>query len=106
MWLFAIKENEIRPGRITRIYPKGRAVLLIKTGTDPTIWAIESNCPHMGCSLGGAILDGTSIQCPCHDWKFDITTGQFSDAREIRLKTFETRTENGEVLINIQEAVA
>jgi 3-phenylpropionate/trans-cinnamate dioxygenase ferredoxin subunit len=106
MWQFAIKENEIRPDRINRIYPKGRAVLLIKTGTNPAILAIESNCPHMGCSLGGAIFDGTYIQCPCHDWRFDITTGQFSEAREIRLQTFETKIENGEVHINIQEAIA
>jgi nitrite reductase/ring-hydroxylating ferredoxin subunit len=102
MWTFAIKEDRLRENRLNRIYPAGLPVVVIKK--DGYLRMIASNCPHMGCSLGGAVFDGTFIQCPCHDWRFDITTGRFSEAQEIRLQTYESKIENGDVYINIEEA--
>ncbi len=71
MWTFAAKEKDVRANRINRAYPKGVAVLIVKV--NGRLHSLSSNCPHMGCSLGGAILEGTVVQCPCHDWRFDVT---------------------------------
>jgi len=51
----------------------------------------------MACPLGGGRLEGFTVECPCHDWKFDIRTGEFVTAREIRVPTYETRSEGGHV---------
>jgi nitrite reductase/ring-hydroxylating ferredoxin subunit len=104
MWIFAIQEKKIRKNRLNRIYPKGLPVLVIKKGAH--LHAIASNCPHMGCSLGGALLEKNIITCPCHDWRFDITTGRFVEAHEIRLQTYESKIENGDVFIDIEEVNA
>jgi nitrite reductase/ring-hydroxylating ferredoxin subunit len=101
MWTFAIKDNEIQENRLYRVYPKGLPVLIFKKGT--SLYSVASNCPHMGCSLGGAAFEGTILQCPCHDWRFDITTGFFIDAPEIRLETYRLKAENGNVYINLEK---
>lgn len=101
MWTFAAKEKDVRANRINRAYPKGVAVLIVKV--NGRLHSLSSNCPHMGCSLGGAILEGTVVQCPCHDWRFDVTSGRFIDAPEIRLETYELKTENGDVFINLEK---
>jgi 3-phenylpropionate/trans-cinnamate dioxygenase ferredoxin subunit len=100
MWTFAIKESGLRTGGVTRAYPKGIAVLLIRL--EGAVHAVSSNCPHMGCSLGGAILTGTILTCPCHEWQFDITTGKFISAPEIGLETYPAKIENGDILINLR----
>jgi nitrite reductase/ring-hydroxylating ferredoxin subunit len=104
MWTFAIKERDLRENRINRVYPKGIAVILIKSGG--ALHALSSNCPHMGCPRGGAVWEGTTVQCPCHDWRFDITTGRFIDAPEIGLETYSLKTENGDVFINLEKEAA
>jgi len=103
MWVFAVKENEVEDNRINRIYPKGIAVLLIKK--DGEMHAVSARCPHMSCSLGDAKLEGNIITCPCHDWRFDIVTGEFLDANEIKLKTYEVKIEDGDVLVRLDEVV-
>jgi 3-phenylpropionate/trans-cinnamate dioxygenase ferredoxin subunit len=99
MWTFAIKQVDFRENRINRVYPKGIAVILVQRGN--MIHALSSNCPHMGCSLGGAILENDTVQCPCHDWKFDIQTGRFTAAQEIGLEIYPLKVENGDILINL-----
>ena len=99
MWTFAIKERDLKENRPNRVYPKGIAVILIKSGG--ALHALASNCPHMGCSLGGAITDNNTIQCPCHDWTFDISTGRFTEANEIGLETYPLKCENGDISINL-----
>ncbi|HUI93681.1 MAG TPA: Rieske (2Fe-2S) protein [Chitinivibrionales bacterium] len=99
MWTFAIKETELSDNRIHRIYPRGVAALIFKK--DGGLFSLSSNCPHMGCSLGGAVVEGETIQCPCHDWKFDLATGRFTEAKEIGLQTYPLKSENGDVSIDL-----
>jgi 3-phenylpropionate/trans-cinnamate dioxygenase ferredoxin subunit len=55
----------------------------------------------MACSLGGGTLEGYTIKCPCHDWGFDIRTGEFLDAKEIRIQTYEWKLSEGKILIKV-----
>jgi len=57
----------------------------------------------MACPLGGGSLDGYVIKCPCHDWRYDIRTGEFLDAKEIKIPIYESRVSDGKVFVNIVE---
>jgi len=100
MWAFAAKESELKDNQINAVYPKGIALILIKK--EGKLFALSAVCSHMGCSLAGALLDDYIIQCPCHDWRFDIRTGEFLDATEIKLATYKTRIQDGNVLVELQ----
>ncbi len=77
-WIFVIEENELQENSVNLVFPRGLPVLLIKkTGQ---IYAISNKCAHMACGLGGGTLKDYTIQCPCHDWRYDIRTGEFLDA--------------------------
>ena len=39
-------------------------------------YAIGDTCTHMGCSLSEGDLEETTVTCPCHGSRFDVTTGQ------------------------------
>jgi 3-phenylpropionate/trans-cinnamate dioxygenase ferredoxin subunit len=55
----------------------------------------------MACTLAAGYLEGYTIKCPCHDWKFDIRTGEFLDAREIKIPTYELRLAEKKVFVKV-----
>ena len=74
-------------------------MLLVRRG--PEIFAIENRCAHMGCPLAAGKLEGHILECPCHDWRFDIRDGSFLAAPELALKTYKTELRNGSIFVRI-----
>lgn len=100
-WVFAIEANKLEENNLNMVFPKGLPVLLIKKAGK--IYAVSNKCAHMACALGGGTLKGYIIECPCHDWRYDIRTGEFLDAKEIKIPVFEWKLSDGKVFIKIEE---
>ena len=45
------------------------------TNVDGHLYAFDDRCTHTGCSLSKGTLHGTTVTCPCHGSKFDVTSG-------------------------------
>jgi 3-phenylpropionate/trans-cinnamate dioxygenase ferredoxin subunit len=56
----------------------------------------------MECPLSKGDLEGYVIKCPCHDWRFDIRSGEFLDAKEITVHAYETKVDDGKVYVNLE----
>jgi nitrite reductase/ring-hydroxylating ferredoxin subunit len=89
-WVPALDESALAEGAIAVVYPQGLSILLIRTGG--RVFALRNRCAHMACTLARGKLEGYSLRCPCHTWRFDIRTGEFLDAREISIPTYECRS--------------
>jgi nitrite reductase/ring-hydroxylating ferredoxin subunit len=100
-WVFAIEENKLLDNAVNPVFPKGLAVLLIKKAGQ--LYAVSNKCAHMACGLGGGALRDYTIQCPCHDWRYDIRTGEFLDAKEIKIPIYRWRLVDGKIFINLEE---
>lgn len=100
-WVFAIEDNKLQDNFVNMVFPNGLPVLLVKKAGE--IYAISNKCAHMACALAGGTLKDYIIKCPCHDWKFDIRTGEFLDAKEIKLKVYEWKSSEGKIFIKIGE---
>lgn len=100
-WVFALMEGELSENSFNYITIKGLPILLIKK--EGRVYAIKNMCAHMGCPLSGGELSGYTLKCPCHDWNYDIRTGGFIDAPEIKLATYETKNEDGKILLKTEE---
>jgi nitrite reductase/ring-hydroxylating ferredoxin subunit len=98
-FIFTIKENELKESEPSFISVGGVSIVLIKK--EGRLYALRNRCNHMWCSFNGAKLEGYILKCPCHDWRYDIRTGEFIDAREIRLETYQTKIEGGEIFIDL-----
>ena len=75
-------------------------------GRDGRLWAIENRCPHRGGPLAEGIIGRDQVVCPLHGHKFDLTTGQGSEAREC-VNVFKVWEENQKIVIlfSLPEAV-
>lgn len=98
-WITTIEESKVGEGSYVAVYPRGLSLLLVKV--DGELHAIDNKCVHMGCPLEGGKLTGHILTCPCHDWRFDVRTGDFVTASELSIRTYDTRVEDGRVLVEL-----
>ena len=74
-------------GRVYSVNGESIAVFHTRGGG---VYAVQAECPHKGGPLADGLVGGTTLICPLHGWKFDLTSGQalFGDCG---LKTFPVR---------------
>jgi len=99
-WVFVLHEADLAEDAPHVVYPRGVPVLLVKK--EGRIYALSNKCSHMGCPLDGGTLHGFVMQCPCHDWRYDIRTGAFLDAGEITLRQYRWKAREGAIFIKIE----
>lgn len=108
---------------VDEIPPGGRKIVDIERRSigifniDGEYFALRNACPHAGGPLCQGIRTGflrsagpgdytyvrrgEFLRCPWHQWEFDIRTGQsWVDPRKARVRTYETRVEPGQTLLN------
>ncbi len=70
---------------------------------DDRVFALRDACPHKGGPLSQGIVHGTSVTCPLHNWKIDLTSGVALAPDEGCTNAFETCVENGRVLLAVKD---
>jgi 3-phenylpropionate/trans-cinnamate dioxygenase ferredoxin subunit len=92
-------ENKLKEGALSVAYPKGLPVLLIKK--EGRVYALSNKCAHMACALSAGSLFGFMLKCPCHDWLYDIRTGEFFNAPELKLPVYECKADGGKIFVKV-----
>jgi nitrite reductase (NADH) small subunit len=65
------------------------------------VFAVQAACPHRGGPLADGLLGGTTLICPLHAWKFDVSTGDvlFGDCG---IKTYPVRVDDaGQIVLSV-----
>lgn len=102
-WEFVLREEELKEGKIKAVKAGNKQVVLIRKGTE--VYAILNECPHEGCPLKNGTLEDYTLKCACHNWGFDIRTGENVDTGEYididdpKVDVFETKIEDGNISI-------
>jgi nitrite reductase/ring-hydroxylating ferredoxin subunit len=96
-----LDDNELPDGTMKLVKFEGLPLLLIKQ--QGKIFVIDNRCPHQGCGFSGGTLDGMCIICPCHDWCFNLETGEYIVEPLIKLKKFDWKIEAGKIWVKLDE---
>ncbi|HUK84397.1 MAG TPA: Rieske (2Fe-2S) protein [Candidatus Acidoferrum sp.] len=96
-----LDEKELAEGTMKLIRVDGLPILLIKQSSQ--IFVIDNRCPHMACGFAGGTLDGMIIICPCHDWRFNLKTGEYEDDPSMKLLIYEWKIESGKIWVKVYE---
>jgi nitrite reductase/ring-hydroxylating ferredoxin subunit len=99
-WIAVFEEDKLRENSVELVSPKGVGVLLIRKGGNE-IYAVSNKCAHMACPLRGGDLEGYILKCPCHDWRFDIRTGELLEAKEVRIPVYGCKIEDNRIWVRI-----
>lgn len=96
-WVYALQSEQLTEGKSVAVRVSGQSVVLARV--NGRIFALRNECPHLGCPLHRGRLEGFLLQCPCHGWQFDLRSGEFTLAQEIKIPAFPVREESGEILL-------
>lgn len=99
-WVYVLETAELADGEKKALVVDGQRIALIKKGNE--LFAISNKCVHMECPLSKGELEGYIIKCPCHDWRFDIRSGEFLDARELKVAVYELQVSDGKIYLKIK----
>ena len=70
------------------------------------VYLIESRCPHREHALDSAIVEQGVIQCPLHQYRFDLGSGNLLSATEEpcrKLQTYPVVFEGNEVGVILED---
>ena len=75
--------TEYALGSVTQIPPgEGREftvdglLLAVFHARSGAVYATQATCPHRNGPLADGLLGGSTLVCPFHAWRFDLTTGK------------------------------
>lgn len=79
------------PNTLHKININGQKILLTRHAGQ--IHAIAAHCPHAAADLTKGTLHKGRIDCPEHNWRFDIQTGRtlYPPDETCRLKRYPTK---------------
>jgi NAD(P)H-dependent nitrite reductase small subunit len=90
---------DLAPGKGTEVSVGDQAVALFNV--EGTFYAISNTCLHRGGPLGQGFVEGRTVTCPWHAWTFDVSTGENVVNGELKVACFETKVEDGQVLVKV-----
>jgi len=94
--------STIPPGEGRNFDVLGEKIAVFRTRTDQ-VFAVQAACPHRGGPLADGLLGGSTLICPLHGWKFDVSTGAalFGDCG---LKTYPVEVdESGQIVLSFEK---
>lgn len=102
-WIEVVALQDI-PSLGSRVIDAGGDEIAVFRTSDDQVFAIRNACPHKGGPLSEGIVHGTSVTCPLHNWKIDLTSGEALGPDEGCANVFPAKVENGQVFIDLPTA--
>jgi nitrite reductase/ring-hydroxylating ferredoxin subunit len=76
-------------------------VSIALANVDGTLYAVGNSCLHRGGPLGEGDLDGTTVVCPWHGWRWDVRTGAHANNPAVSVPCFPVTVEDGAVYVAV-----
>lgn len=96
-----LDSKELEEGKMKAVRIEGKPVLFIKQ--KGKIYVIDDRCPHMGCKFSGGSIDGDIVVCPCHEWRFNLITGEYEEDANYMLTTYPFKVLDGKIWVKFEE---
>lgn len=94
------RKEIMRQGIAARFLADGEQGVLFRVGDE--FFAVRNRCPHQQFEkLHEGQVEGTTVTCPMHGWKFDLRTGVSVNASG-RLKVWKAEVRGDDVLVQCE----
>jgi len=102
--------SEIPVGKMKMVKIKDEEILI--ANVDGKFYVVSNPCPHKKAETSKGALEGSTVTCPLHGSKFDVTTGKntlgpkqmFSRGSTVALKTYEGRVQGTSISIYLRSS--
>lgn len=102
-WLEVGPDNMIEPEDVVRFDHDSRTFAVYRAA-DGSVFASDGLCTHEHVHLADGFVFDNLIECPKHQGRFDIRTGEARSAPVcINLKTYPAKIDNGKIWIGLED---
>lgn len=91
--------SDLKPGENKVVNVNGTEVALFNV--EGRFFAITNTCPHRGGPLGEGFLEGDTVTCPWHGWRFNVKTGVSPVMPTVKAQQYSVKLEGNDVMISI-----
>jgi naphthalene 1,2-dioxygenase ferredoxin component len=100
-WLDAAAESDVADWQMQAVAVGDREVALFSV--DGSFYATDNLCTHGNARLCDGFLEGTEIECPLHQGRFDVRTGAATCAPATNpLRTYPVKAGDGRIWIKLE----
>lgn len=101
-WVSVEDATALREGEPLECRVSGLSIALFRVGQE--VFATDGLCTHGASRLCDGFQEGFAIECPLHQGRFDVRTGQCLAAPVTRdLRAYPTRLVDGRIEIQLTE---
>jgi naphthalene 1,2-dioxygenase system ferredoxin subunit len=99
-WVDALAAEDLPVDDVIGVVVAGRDIAIYTVGD--CVYATDNICTHGQARLCDGFLDGHEIECPLHQGKFDVRTGQpMCEPVTQPVRSYPARVEGPRVLLRI-----
>jgi naphthalene 1,2-dioxygenase ferredoxin component len=99
-WTDALATTDLPTDDVLGLAVAGRDIAIYTVGD--AVYATDNLCTHGHARLCDGFLEGHEIECPLHQGKFDVRTGQPTCAPVTEaLRSYPVKIEGGRVFVQV-----
>ena len=90
--------GDVPPGEMIIVELDGDEIVLANVGGE--FYAFGSECTHRGGPLGEGVLEGEEVECPFHQGRFNVKTGEaVQDPPTEPVPTYRVQVEGDDIRV-------
>ena len=93
-----VRVDDMRDGEARHVTVGKRDIAVFRV--DGTFYALSNVCRHAFAPLSEGWMDGHTVICPWHGWRYDVRDGT-TDHPDADVRTYEVVVRDGEVLVRV-----
>ena len=94
-----VAAGDVRQGEGLVVETGGRTVAVFNV--EGRYYAIDNTCPHRGGPLGEGDVEGRTVTCPWHAWRWDVTTGANVNNPAVRVACYPVSLDGDDLVIDL-----
>lgn len=100
-WVEVGELDEVEQDDVIR-FDYGTRTFAIYRTLDNCVFATDGQCTHANVHLADGFVEGTTIECPKHNGRFDFTTGKAKSIPAIvDLGCYPVRVVDGTIMLDV-----
>ncbi len=96
-WHDLMATRALRVGATRRVDGGGRGLFVHRDADGFKVY--DSRCPHQATDMQQTAVDGCTLSCPRHGWRFDLRSGACTAIGDRPLQPLPSRVEGGRLFV-------
>jgi nitrite reductase/ring-hydroxylating ferredoxin subunit len=96
-----VSKKDMIPGKGLKVSIKKHNIVLFINKNK--IYAFQNRCPHQNADLADGYIMNDKLYCSLHHWAFNLSDGGYTFNPEMKLRVYETKTENDMIYIGLDD---